>query len=91
MYRDNNKDLTHKEKEQTVKDKDNGKNWAHKDRKNDLKLVLKESRRTRTWINITITGLFLPHLLTTLTSITHSLFHSRLKTHLFHNLSTIVC
>ena len=43
MYRDNNKDLTHKEKEQTVKDKDNGKNWAHKDRKNDLKLVLKES------------------------------------------------
>ena len=53
MYRDNNKDLAHKEKEQTVKDKDNGKNWAHKDRKNDLKLVLKESRRTRTWINIT--------------------------------------
>ena len=50
---DVNKDWTHKDqdkdKDQSHKDKE--KDWTHKDK--DLNLVLKESLRTKTRINIT--------------------------------------
>jgi len=52
---DVNKDWTHKDqdkdKDQSHKDKD--KDWTHKYKDKDLKLVLKESLRTKTRINIT--------------------------------------
>jgi len=56
---DVNKDWTHKDqdkdKDQSHKDKDKDKDWTHKDKDKDkdLKLVPKESLRTRTRINIT--------------------------------------
>ena len=52
---DVNKDWTckHKDKDQAYKDQDKDKDYTCKDKDNDLNLVLKESLRTRTRINIT--------------------------------------
>jgi len=54
---DVNKDWTckdqDKDKDQAYKDQDKDKDWTCKDKDKDLNLVLKESLRTRTRINIT--------------------------------------